>query len=859
MGDPVTWVKAGISILKGMTVKTFIAGVAAVSAINYAVKALVPDVNQRQGMNGMTISRREPALNRSIIYGTVRVGGALLYSGTTGNENEYLYQVYAIADTGRKYNNNPIAAIDDLLEIYFDKERVATHNNGTFTYYGKYINGSSAQQSGNASAEFIKFQFFDGSQTSASSMMLETPDWGTSCKLKGVAYVACRFKYDQDVFPNGLPNVSFKVKGRRVYDPTNGSMSSNNPNTWAYSNNSALCLMDYMTDPVYGLNLTYGDFDIVSRNLAIGVCNQNVALAGTSATQDRYTCDGLLLTSNTVQSNVEDILSSMAGKLAYSAGKFHIYGNANRSAETKTVDEDMMVGAISVVTKTTRRNQFNVVQGKFASEEQDYVVASYPTQENSTYITEDNERLTLDLDLPFTTDHRRAQRIAKATLEKSRLQSVIKLKLNLEAMKFKVGDIINVEYPKFGYNPKRFEIQNMRIIPDEKMGIYVEITALEDDPNQHDWDENADELVFQSPNVVNNYDGSTVTAPFGISADFTVVSDIHLNVTPKLSIVIRDNPSPYITHYQLYVYKIPEPNAVGHREYLSNSHEFTLTRDFGIRKTHTIDVIDKSVGHYRVSVQAVNISGVYSDIVTAEYEITEEDREQILAAEENRVIVVQQSGALSDEPNLADVEAAKGSPLTENDEIIYQQVQNGTVVDSKLYNYKTATKVINLNEGFARSTTNYRANSERIFVDVWVAVNAPIGGNWSYQLVSGTPMYNSVPFANYGTVTIYDTSAEVQTLYDETVEQVIDGLTYEIEVYRGNYFLENVQPMSTTQYFLAPIQKALFRFELNSQYATSTQNAYSIGSYYKLIYTHNGTVYETPKVRVLMGVDNRPN
>lgn len=851
MGNPVTWIKAGISVLKGMTVKTFVAIAATYTAVNYAVKSLMPDINQQSGMTGMTISRKEPAGHRKIIYGKVRVGGSLIYSTTTGNENEYLYQVYAITDTALTYSGAPTAALNDLIAIAFDKEYVVSHSNGVFTFGTGWGVGAPPTTS-----DFLKFEFFDGSQTTASPLMLETPDWTSSHILKGVAYVACRFKYDQDKFSSGLPNLSFLVEGRKVFNP-NSSQSSTNPNTWVYSNNPVLCLMDYMRDKVYGLNLSNADFDSTSRNLAISVCNENVDLAGTSATQKRYTCDGVVLTSNSVQTNIEDILSSMAGKLCYSAGKFHIYANKARTVESTTVDEDMMVGAISVVTKASRRNQFNVVQGKHPSLDEDYVVSSYPTQENTSYQTEDGERLTLDLDLPFTTDHRAAQRIAKATLEKSRLQSTIKLKLNLEALKFKVGDIINVEYTKFGYNPKAFEIQNMRIIPDENMGIYVEVTALEDDPNQHDWDENADELVHQSAHTLNNYDGSSVTAPVGINANFTVVSDDELNPTPKLSIIINDDPSPYITHYQLYVYKIPAPSAPGHREYLSSSQEFTLTRDFGLRKRHTVDVVDRRVGHYRVTVQAVNISGVYSDVTSAEFEITQDDRDQILMNPDDSVIIVQQTTPLSDEPDLVEVEAAKGSPVSPNDEIIYQQVDNGTVVDSKVFNYQSTIKVLNIMEGFSTSTTNYRPNSDRIFVDVWVSVTAPPGGTWTSSTVGGTPMYNSVPFVGKGTISIYDTNTEVQSLYNDVVEQDIAGLTYQVEVYRGNDLLENIQPMSTTQHFKAAVQKALFRFELNSQYVNDTQNAWSIGNYYRITYTQGSTVYETTKVRVLMGVDNR--
>ena len=849
-----TGIKAAGAYIGGLTLAKVAVGVATFATINYAVKKLIPTLDQ-DSINGMTVSRKEPAGNRRIVYGNARVGGTLLYSTTSGDENKYLYQVYALADTANLHSTtgNPTAALDSMSAIYFNKEVVAQHlGSNSYLFTNEWAKDGTA----NTQSDYAKFEFFDGSQTTASSLLLETSGWSASHILKGIAYVACRFTYDQDKYANGLPNLSFFVQGRRVYNPNDAAHYPDKPETWEFSKNSTLCLLDYMRDPVYGLGESIDSFNSTSITNAMNVCDENISIAGSGSTIKRYTCDGVVLTSNSIQSNIEDLLSSMAGKVHYTSGKFYISpkiptdSSYYPSVEPTTVDEDMMCGAVSVVTKNTRRNQYNVVQGKFASVDKNYVVASYPTRENATYQTEDGQKLVLDLDLPLTTSHQAAQRIAQITLETSRNQATINLELKLEALKFKVGDLINVQYAKFGYNPKTFEILNMRIVPDEQKGIYIEVTAIEEDSNAYVWD-TSDEIVYQSPATLNNYDGSTVTAPAGINADFIVVADDKLNKTPKLSIVINDEPSPYVTHYQLHVYRLPEAGATGHEEHLADSHEFTLTKDFGDRKEHTIDVVDRREGHYRVTVQAVNINGVFSDITSTDFEITADDREQILPVESQTTIIVRQTTALADEPTIAEVEEAKGSSVEENDVIIYQQVDdNNVVIDSKVYNYVSTMSIIHTNRYFAVSSPTMRPNSSRVFIDFWASVNAPQGGTWSASDVTSTegqPQYVSA-FAGKGTITIYDTNSEVDSLLNETV----DG----VEIYRGNDFLVNVKPMSTVQYFTAAKQKALFRFEVDSQYVNSTTTNYFLGTYYKLQYTLGSTVYESAAINASATIIN---
>ena len=51
--------------------------------------------------------------------------------------------------------------------------------------------------------------------------------------------------WDIGKFPNGVPNITFDVQGRKVYDPRSGTI--------AYSANAALCIADYLNNAQFGL------------------------------------------------------------------------------------------------------------------------------------------------------------------------------------------------------------------------------------------------------------------------------------------------------------------------------------------------------------------------------------------------------------------------------------------------------------------------------------------------------------------------------------------------------------------------------------------------------------------------------
>jgi hypothetical protein len=171
-----------------------------------------------------TVTIRQPLSYARVIYGIANVGGVLTYIETSGTNNEFLHMVVTIA----------AHELQAIPAIYFDNVAVP-------------LNGSGDCVSGTFSG-LVHVEKNLGSRDQAAFAGLVAASagkWTSAHRQRGRAGVYIRLKWDQNKFPNGVPNVTFDVTGRKVYDPRTGTI--------AYSNNSALCLGDYLNNAQFGL------------------------------------------------------------------------------------------------------------------------------------------------------------------------------------------------------------------------------------------------------------------------------------------------------------------------------------------------------------------------------------------------------------------------------------------------------------------------------------------------------------------------------------------------------------------------------------------------------------------------------
>lgn len=442
----------------------------AITAVtSWAISALSPkpDFGALTNSAGILVNSRDAAAPHDFVYGEVRKGGTVVFYETTGSENKYLHQVIALA--GHELNS--------IGDIYINDEVATIDGNGYVT-----TAGSTNWQSK------IRIKKHRGNQTTADSDLASATSVGLDFIGYGIAYLYVRYEYDQDVFANGVPLITAKVQGKKVYDPRTA--------TTVYTNNAALCIRDFLTTS-YGLNDSA--VDDVAFSAAANECDESISLAG-GGTEIRYSINGIIRSDRSVGSVLQDMITACAGTLFWGVGAWKLKVGAYTSS-VKTLTLDDLRGPISLDTRITMRDNFNTVRGTFIDANQDYITSDYPELTSSTFKAEDGgEEVALDLPLPFTTSSATAQRLAKLTLYRAREQMTINADFGLAAMEVEVGDIIAFTNDRYGFDAKEFEVMGWRLSPNQDAGdLRINLTLRETSQAAFDW--NAEETDILSNNT----------------------------------------------------------------------------------------------------------------------------------------------------------------------------------------------------------------------------------------------------------------------------------------------------------------------------------------------------------------------
>ena len=471
--DPVTIGSAILTQLGATTLaaSVFVSGVvgylATTAITSWALSALAPDIGGIGGSRGLMVNATDPAAPHDIVYGAVRKGGIRTYVEATGTENKFLHMILVLA-------GHELEAIDD---IYLDDE-IATVDASGFVTSGDW----------NSKVRIKKHR---GNETVADSLLLSESNQITANFVgNGIAYLYIRLEYDQDAFANGVPLITAKVRGRKVYDPRSAST--------AYTANAALVVRDYITA---GFGLADSAVDDLAFAASANVSDEAIALEG-GGTEPRYEINGVVSSDMSPRTIVSRMMSSCGGTLFWGQGKFQLHvGYYSNPVKTFTLDD--LRGAISLDTRVGARDNFNRVVGTFADVEVDYITSDFPPIESSVFLAEDNGvENTLDMQLPLTTSGSAAQRLAKMTLFRAREQMTLSAEFGLEAFGVQVGDVVAFTNERYGWTAKEFEVVGWRFEASSEGGdLRINLTLRETSEAAFAWNAEETQIIHNNTSL----------------------------------------------------------------------------------------------------------------------------------------------------------------------------------------------------------------------------------------------------------------------------------------------------------------------------------------------------------------------
>jgi hypothetical protein len=397
-------------------------------------------------------------------------------------------------------------------------------------------------------------------------------------------------EYDTDMFPNGIPNVSAEIKGKKILDFRTSSTG--------HSDNPALCVYDYLTDTRLGLGISTDNIDTTSFTTMANLCDENVTLSG-GGTEKRYTCNGVVYSDIPPMQILDDMLTSCTGVLSYSNGKFILRGGQYVSPSVTLTDDDF-ISQIAIESKKSRRDLFNTVKGVFTSEETSWQPSDYPMVTSSTFSDADGEVIYADIDLPFTTSSATAQRIAKIALFKNRQQIVLSAQVKMTGFKLQVGDTVNITNTRLGWTNKVFEVAEWSFSNDDKLGINLLLN--ETASSVYDWDAEESEFVL---------DNTTLPTVQDVTPPAIVVTDelrIYAETPITVLKVVCSSSQGTTNEFEVEALNTNDPDG----EYIT----------LGRSKGNIFELVNAEDGaFYDVRARSINSFNVHSSFTTLTHEV----------------------------------------------------------------------------------------------------------------------------------------------------------------------------------------------------------------------------------------------
>ena len=568
---------SGGGLFGGFNPFTFFGGIALNMAVSYALSAVLGKKSKADTPSFQVESQdrhvvvRTGATPRRVVYGQMIASGPLVFAASTGSENKYLHMVVALAnheveEIGSVYLNDTEILISQLdgsgnvnAGTFSGKVRIKKHL-GTSSQaadsdlVSEVTDWTSAHQLKGIAYVYVRLEhdtkvFPTGipnvKATVKGKKVLDPRDSATRWTnnpalivrdyLTSTDGLACLSSEVNDTTISAAANAcDYFITITDVVDTFTAATSDQCTRATATKQfyfGDKVRLTTTGTLPA-GLALSTDYFYVpddgdagLKFKLASSYAN---AIAGTliditdtgsgthtitASGQPRYTTDGSFKLDARPIEIMDDLIIGMAGAVVYSKGQYSVFAGTSTSSSATIVNDDI-IDSIKVRPHIARSDLFNHVRGTYVDPYNKWQVSDFPIIKNSTYASADGEDLYRDVELPYTTNPVRAQRLAKILLEKSRQGITVELTCNYSAMDIAVWDVISLTNSQLGFSSKEFRVLSWAFAPTGGVSMVLQ----EEASTSYDWSTGDETTIDPAPDT-------TLANPLLVDAPSIAVTD----------------------------------------------------------------------------------------------------------------------------------------------------------------------------------------------------------------------------------------------------------------------------------------------------------------------------------------------
>ncbi|MXZ13837.1 MAG: hypothetical protein F4Y78_07550 [Candidatus Dadabacteria bacterium] len=227
-----------------------VAGVAALTAL-VGVAWVASDLPDEPDDPGDDVEVRGQNTPIPVVYGLRKVTGIRVFTAAGGPGNQWLWMACVLCE----------GEVEAVEQVWIDGEPITAIGSRQFVH----PSNAGLPLAPDVLAVVRAWRGHDDQP--ADAMLTGAPGWTAEHRLRGVCYLACRFRYARDVF-RGAPKVEALVRGRKVADPRR---PGDGP---AWTDNAALIVRDWCLNARFGRGLPAAEIDDALFRAAANDCDR---------------------------------------------------------------------------------------------------------------------------------------------------------------------------------------------------------------------------------------------------------------------------------------------------------------------------------------------------------------------------------------------------------------------------------------------------------------------------------------------------------------------------------------------------------------------------------------------------------
>ena len=538
---------------------------------------------------GILVNKQSSDASIPVVYGERLLGGVRIFLETSGTDNEFLYMALVLCE----------GEINSIEEIRID-DKVVTFS-GALTDNTQRTVATSDSNFYKDAVSYITVEPHLGSDgQSSSSLLSQLSSWGSNHKLSGIAYLALKFKWNQDMF-GSIPKVQARVKGKKIVTLD----ASLNESSATYSTNPAFCILDYLRNERYGKGIATADIDLQSFRDASQVCITQVTPFSGGSDINLFDTNAVLDTSRKVIENLRQLIKGCRGFLPYSSGKYKLVIETTGTASI-TLTEDDIIGGYTL-SSPSKSERYNRVIISYIEPSRNYQVneVQFPEIDDSGYATADKHATMKTEDGGFLLEGRfdfktitnafQAIEMAEIILRRSRESLQLSINVSFDAYDLVIGDIVNITHTSIGFTSKPFRVMSLTFNEDYTIGLDL----VEYQGSHYTFALKSQQTTTPTTNLPNPF---VIQPPASLTLTDEMIEYSDGTVITRLNILVGASPDSFVSNYQVEAKKTTES-------------DFKIISTGSQLNHEMLNVVDDI--EYTVRVKAINSFGVSSSFISS--------------------------------------------------------------------------------------------------------------------------------------------------------------------------------------------------------------------------------------------------